>query len=183
MTEDGSPTGNRVPLRFGASEVLLLLVFLVSGAGVALTDMSPSWGRWFWLGMVPLLAITSLHESWVRERAGGDGVWLILRKQILHWLGLLGAVEVVFVLYGTNRINAPEAGIFSLLSVALASFLAGIHFHWHLAVLGVLLAASTVMVAWVEASVWFVVPLALIVVAGVLFIRRRGTRDRAGSRP
>jgi len=181
MTEAESGVGKWVARHFGTSEVLLVLIFVVSGAGVALTDMSPDRGRWFWLGMVPLLALTSLHEGWVRERARGEGVWRILRKQILHWLGLLGAVEVVFVLYGTNRINAPEAGLFSLLCVALASFLAGIHFHWHLAVLGVLLAASAVMVAWVEASVWLVVPLAVIVVAGVVFFGRNASHKTPAS--
>jgi len=165
----------------GVSEILLVLIFVVSGAGVALTDMAPDRGRWFWLGMVPLLALTSLHEGWVREKDRGESVWRILRTQVFHWLGLLGAVEVVFVLYASNRINAPEAGLFSLLCVALASFLAGIHFHWHLAVLGLLLAVAVVMVAWVEASVWLVIPLAVIVVAGVVFFGRRGPHGKPAS--
>lgn len=179
---NGESTPRRLAgVHIGVSEVLLIVIFLVSATGVALTDMSPEWGRWFWLGMVPLLALTSLHEGWVRERARGEGRWHILRKQIFHWLGLLGAVEVVFVLYGTDRINAPEAGLFSLLSVALASFLAGIHFHWHLGVLGVLLAAATVLVAWIEASVWFVIPMALIVVAVLIFSSRHASRSRSRS--
>ena len=161
--------------KFGVSEVLLVLIFVVSGAGVALTDMSPDWGRWFWLSMVPLLAVTSLHEGWVRARASGDGGWRILRKQVFHWLGLLGAIEVVFVLYGANRINAPESGLFALMSVALASFLAGIHFHWHLGVLGVLLTGATIGVAWLEASVWVVTPIALGVVLVLIFFTRRST--------
>ena len=179
MTENGS-TGRKLASRYiGASEVLLILIFLVSGTGVALTDMSPNWGRWFWLAMVPLLAVTSLHEGWVRARGRGDSWWFILRKQIFHWLGLLGALELVFVLYGTNRINAPEAGLFSLLSVALATFLAGIHFHWHFAVLGVLMGVSTVFVAWIEASVWIVIPIALIAVVVVIFISRQSPQDRS----
>jgi len=112
MTENES-TGRKLASRYiGTSEVLLIIIFIVSGAGVALTDMSPSRGRWFWLAMVPLLAVTSLHEGWVRARGRGDSWWFILRKQIFHWLGLLGALELVFVLYGTNRINAPEAASF-----------------------------------------------------------------------
>ena len=179
MTGEESTSKKLASEYFGTSEVLLILIFLVSGAGVALTDMSPNWGRWFWLAMVPLLAATSLHEGWVRERKRGDSWWFILHKQIFHWLGLLGALELIFVLYGTNRINAPEAGIFSLLSVALASFLAGIHFHWHFAVLGVLLGGSTLLVAWIEASVWVVIPVSALVVAVVLFIGHRAARKRA----
>lgn len=179
MTGNESTTRKRISKHFGTSEVLLVLIFAVSGAGVALTDMSPSWGRWFWLGMVPLLAGTSLHEGWVRAKARGDSGWRILRKQIFHWVGLLGALEVVFVLYATNRIDAPQAGLFCLLSVALASFLAGIHFHWHLGVLGVLLAGSAVLVAWVEASVWMVIPLSLAVVAVVIYLSHRASRIRS----
>ncbi len=179
MTEEGSATKNLASRYFGTSQVLLILIFLVSGVGVALTDMSPNWGRWFWLAVVPLLAATSLHEGWVRAKARGDSWWFILRKQIFHWVGLLGALEVVFVLYGTNRINAPEAGLFSLLSVALASFLAGIHFHWHFGVLGILLAGSTILVAWIEASVWIVIPVSVIVVAVMIFIGQRTARKQA----
>jgi len=178
MTENGS-TGKKLVSRYiGTSEVLLILIFIISGAGVALTDMSPNWGRWFWLAMVPLLALTSLHEGWVRARGRGDSWWFILRRQIFHWLGLLGALELVFVLYGTNRINAPEAGLFSLLSVALATFLAGIHFHWHFGVLGILLAGSTLLVAWIEASVWIVIPVSVIVVLAVIFITHHTKRKR-----
>ena len=179
MTSDPPKAKEFVKKHFGISEVLLVVIFVVSGGGVALTDMSPEKGRWFWLFMVPLLAVTSLHEGWVKARDRGEGAWRILRKQVFHWLGLLGAVEIVFLLFATNRIDAPEAGLFSLLSVALASFLAGIHFHWHLGVLGVLLGASTVLVAWVEASVWIVMPISVVVVAGLLFFTRRATRKRA----
>ena len=93
MTSDPPKAQEFVKKHFGISEVLLVVIFVVSGGGVALTDMSPAWGRWFWLFMVPLLAVTSLHEGWVKARDRGDGAWRILRKQVFHWLGLLGAVD------------------------------------------------------------------------------------------
>lgn len=179
MKENESSSTKKATHHFGVAELLLLLIFLVSGAGVALTDMSPTWGYWFWLAMVPLLALTSLHAGWVQGKARGEGGFWILRRQIFHWLGLLGALEVVFLLYSTNRINAPEAGLFSMLAVGLATFLAGIHFHWHFAVLGILLAGSTVLVAWVEASVWIVIPVALISVIAVILYSRHSNRARS----
>ena len=160
----------------GLPEVMLVVIFLVSGAGVAITDMSPDWGYWFWLGLSPLLALTSLYSSWIRVRAHGGSKLALLRTQIFHWLGLLGTLEIVFILYNTNRINAAEAGQFSLLAVALATFLAGIHFHWHFIVLGIMLGVSTIAVAWIEASVWIIIPIALALVAGVLWFSIHSSR-------
>ena len=57
----------------GVSEFMLIAIFIIAGGGVAITDMSPNWGYWFWLGLVPLLAITSLYRSWADER-GREGV-------------------------------------------------------------------------------------------------------------
>lgn len=163
----------------GLPEVLLVLIFVISGTGVAITDMSPDWGYWFWLALTPLLALTSLYSSWIRVRARGGSKLALLRTQIFHWLGLLGTLEVVFVLYSTNRINAAEAGQFSLLTVALATFLAGIHFHWHFTVLGIMLAVSTIFVAWIEASVWIVIPIATLLVVGVLWYSIHSSRKAA----
>ena len=164
----------------GASEYMLIVIFIISGGGVAITDMSPNWGYWFWFGLVPLLAATSLYRSWVGvDKKGEGGVFWTLRVQILHWLGLLGALEIVFLLYTyTNRIDAAQAGLVSLLVVALATFLAGIHFHWHFAVLGVMLALSTLAMAWIEAFVWVLIPLVAIAVTVVLFFTHR-FKDKA----
>ena len=180
MNGDESTPTKRARLHLGVSELLLVLIFLVSGGGVALTDISPTWGYWFWVAMVPLLALTSIHAGWVRARARGEGGFWILRKQIFHWLGLLGALELIFLLfYSTGRIDAPEVGLFSMLAVALATFLAGVHFHWHFAVLGVLLGGATILVAWVEASVWVVIPVALIAVVVVMLLSRYSNKRRS----
>ena len=162
----------------GVREFMLVAIFIIAGGGVAITDMSPSWGYWFWLGLVPLLAITSLYRSWADERGGEGGVFWTLRVQILHWLGLLGALEIVFLLYTfTNRIDAAQAGLVSLLVVALSTFLAGIHFHWHFTVLGIMLALSTLAMAWIEASVWVVIPLVFIAIVIVLVFSHRSKKD------
>ena len=176
MGDEKTTRSRRFVGHLGLSEVMLVLIFVISGAGVAVTDMSPDWGYWFWLGLAPLLALTSLYSSWARVRVQGGSKWTLLRTQILHWLGLLGTLEAVFILYNTNRINAAEAGQFSLLTVALATFLAGIHFHWHFTVLGIMLAVSTIFVGWIEASVWIVIPVAMVLVVGLLWHSRRASR-------
>ena len=178
MSEGKNASGDTKKKLIGVSEFMLIAIFIIAGGGVAITDMSPSWGYWFWLGLVPLLAITSLYRSWADERGREGGVFWTLRIQILHWLGLLGALQIVFVLYTyTNRINAAESGLISLLVVALSAFLAGVHFHWHFALLGIMLALSTLAMAWVEALVWIVIPLVLIAVAIVLFFSHRSRED------
>ena len=167
--------------RFGVAEALLLLIFLVSGVGVAMTDVSPKWGHFFWIGLVPLLAITSIHRRWLHPREPGESWLRLFGAELFHWAGLFAVLELVFILYNTNRINAPELGLFSLIAVALATFLAGVHFDWHFAVLGTLLGLSALAVAWIEASVWFVMPLALAAVLILLWIQRRRTENKSPS--
>ena len=167
--------------RFGVAEALLLLIFLVSAVGVAMTDVSPRWGHFFWIGLVPLLAIASIHRRWLRPREPGESWLRLFGAEIFHWAGLFAVLELVFILYNTNRINAPELGLFSLIAVALATFLAGVHFDWHFAVLGTLLGLSALGVAWIEASIWFVMPLALAVVFILLWIQRRKTQNQSPS--
>lgn len=180
MSEVESGSDHQGKKWLGVSELMLLAIFVIAGGGVAITDMSPDKGYWFWLGLVPLLAVSSLYRSWIgtKSHERKDGVLWTLRVQICHWLGLLGALEIVFLLYTyTNRIDAAQSGLISLLVVALATFLAGIHFHWHFAVLGIMLALSTLAMAWVEAFVWVVIPLVGIALAVVLFFSHR-LRDR-----
>ena len=162
--------------RFGLAEGLLVLIFLVSAIGVAVTDVSPAWGHKFWLAIVPLLALSSIHRRAQRPRAPGESWLRLFGSEIFHWAGLLAVLQLAFMLYNTNRINAPELGIFSLLSVALATFLAGVHFDWHFAVLGALLGLSALVVAWVEASIWFVMPVAVFAVVVLLWLQRRRGR-------
>ncbi|MDG2049605.1 MAG: hypothetical protein P8M78_05540 [Myxococcota bacterium] len=162
---------------FGVAEGLLVLIFLVSAIGVAVTDISPTWGHKFWLALVPLLALSSIHRRAQRPRKIGESWLRLFGSELFHWAGLLAVLQLAFMLYNTNRINAPELGIFSLLSVALATFLAGVHFDWHFAVLGALLGLSALLVAWVEASIWFVMPIALIAVLVLLWIQRRRSRS------
>ena len=178
MSEEKKDSGGARKKLIGSSEAMLIFIFVIAGGGVAITDMSPNWGYWFWLGLVPLLALTSLYRSWASERRREDGMFWTLRVQILHWFGLLGALEIVYLLYTfTNRIDAAQSGLVSLLVVALSTFLAGIHFHWHFAVLGIMLALSTLAMAWVEAFVWIVIPLVFIAVSIVLFFTHRSKKD------
>ncbi len=51
---------------------------------------------------------------------------------MLHWIGLVVAVQLVYLLLHIGRLDNENTGLIILLLLALTTFLAGIHLGWRL---------------------------------------------------
>lgn len=157
-----------------AEELGFAALLLVSVGGVAIADFSTRWGLTYWIAMVPLFAAASIYTGWKRSAAGPEGRGPVLLRQVLHWSALGLAVYLIFLLERTGQLNREDAGLVAMLSLALTSLLAGVHFDWRLGVLGAFLGVAAALTALVEEFFW--VFLILGVLAGVVVIawdRRR----------
>jgi len=159
--------------RHDIERVLLGVLVALAVIGIAVTDHSDDYGLRYWLLMVPVFAIVSVIAGWSRERSSGEGVATILRRQILHWLGLVLAVFVVYALQKAGRIDNDAVALSTLTLLALTTFLAGVHFDWRMSVLGVAMGLTVVVEALFEK--FFLVILIVAGVSGalVLFYRRK----------
>lgn len=93
----------------------------------------------------------------------------IIRVQLLHWIGLLAAVALIYFLFKrTGRIDYNQLALISLLALSLTTFLAGVHFDWRFMVVGLVLGACVAGAAFVEQFMWMIV--IPIVVALVLIV-------------
>jgi hypothetical protein len=159
--------------RLSVEEIAFIALLVLSLGGVAVADFSARSGLTYWLVVIPLFALVSIHSGWLRSRARSENLGAVLLRQLLHWGALALAVYLIYLLERTGRLNREDAGLVALLSLSLATVLAGVHFDWRLAVLGVLLAIGTASAALVEEFFWILLVPAVVAGAAVILWQRR----------
>jgi len=164
--------------RFGLEESIFAGLFILAIGGIAIADFSSRQGLDYWLAMVPIFAVASTFIGWNRARksAGGRGVFSLLRDQLLHWAALALTVYLIYLLQATGRLNRDDAGLVTLLALALTTVLAGVHFDWRLLVLGALLAVTAACSALVEEFFWMLAIPALLLGVGAFLWQRHVRR-------
>jgi hypothetical protein len=154
-------------------EVILAALVVLSAVGIGITDVSPGYGFWYWLAMVPLFGAASSFTAWSRNRQAGGTGSSVVRTQVLHWVAVLAALYVVFVLLRAGRMNNEAAGLVALLTLALATFLAGVHGDWRFCLVGTLLGLIVGAAAFVQRFLWMIlVPLAVILALALVWWSR-----------
>lgn len=86
-------------------------------------------------------------------------------KPILHWLGGLVTVMIVYTFYHAGRITPQETGLIVLLILALTTFLDGIRINWQFSLAGVFLAVIAVCAAYIEEYIWQILTIAFGIIA------------------
>lgn len=163
-------------------EYILVFLVLLSVAGIALTDVTPSKGFWYWMAMAPVFCGAIIAINWSRIDRRGESKGRLIWTQVFRWFGYLATIYVVFILSATDTglLNNVDAGLIALLILAFATFSAGIGANWQISAVGVFLGIAVVIVALVEEYIWaLLIPLALVVIAVVLFRRWRSRKAQA----
>lgn len=170
---------NSLAKRLQANEIILIALIALSAIGIGVTDFSPKYGFWYWMAMVPVFGGLSLYTGWSRARRQGIGVATVIRTQLLHWIGLLIAIGLVFFLLRSGRINNIDAALVALLMFAFATFLAGVHFDWRYMVVGIILGAAVVGAALVQKFIWMIIiPIVAAIILAIIWWRR--TKEGTG---
>ncbi len=171
--------------RIHQSEALFAALVVLSGVGIGVTSFSPQYGFYFWMAMVPLFGGASAILAVGRERPGGETSAAILRMQVLHWLGAFAALWLIFLLQRAGQLGYDALGLVALATLALSTFLAGVHGDWRLCGVGVLLGGIVVVGSYVQQLAWvLLVPgAALAAFAGTAWLRRRGAQPSVSSAP
>ena len=161
-SEPSSPSRASLKRGFEISEIAMVLLLVLSGLGIGISNYSADRGLWYWLLMVPVFGLTSLFVGWEAARRHGQSPGRVIVTQVLHWLGLAGALWLMVLLANTGRIANPDEGLVSLILLALATFLVGVHTDWRFAVVGAVLGGIAVLAVLVEQYLWLgIVPVLL----------------------
>lgn len=169
------------PRKRHTTEIIIILLVLLSVVGIALTDISPNKGFWFWMAMGPVFCGAGIAVQWPRLTRRNESKTPLIRNQILHWFGYLLAVYLIFILSGveTGRLNNVDVGLVALLILAFAAFTAGITANWRISIVGVFLGIAVCAITWLEEYIWAIlVPLALIIIGFFIFRSRKSSLSR-----
>lgn len=159
-----------VARRSHVGEATILVLVLLAAIGVGVTTFSQQYGYRYWLAMAPIFAVVNLLTSWSRARAAGQNAGSILLAQVLHWLGAVLAIYVIFLLFRMNWLSDQESGVLALLVLALSSFLSGVHTDWHFCVVGLVLGAIVAGAVLVQEFIWMLaVPLVVALLVGLVW--------------
>lgn len=165
--------------RWCARGYLLLALLVLSVIGLGLTDWDKGKAAWYWVLMIPVFGVISFWLD--RGRLHHDGYTLstAIRRHVLHWLGLLIAFKLVFVLVMVGIEESDDAGLVALIMLALTSFLAGVHFDWMFMLVGGVLGVAVLVAAYLQQYFLLVmIPLCL-VIAILGFLLRKKTAPQA----
>ena len=141
----------------GAGVVMFALAFV----GIAASDVSGGGSQTYWSLLAIVFGVICLALDWVHEPRG-TAWWKAALRTALHWLGVLVAIELVYIFISTGRLTNADTGLLNGTILALGTFTSGVHTNWRVAVIGAALGLGTAAVAYVEQYLWVLFALALL---------------------
>ena len=179
LNATSSSKKEKLPRKVHIDEAVFLGLLFLSGVGIALTDFSPSKGFWYWVAMAPLFWGGSIRIEWSRVKQRGGSRFKVIQRQIIHWVGYLVAVHLVFLLNYTGRMNSADAGLVALLVLALSTFFAGIYSDWRITFVGIFLGSAVAGAALIEEYIWLaLIPVVMIFAGAIVWWRYRAKLQR-----
>ncbi len=157
---------------FGLEQAIFILMLILSLLGMAVTDFSRHDGYQYWLFMVLLFGLLSILVSWLQAKNGEIDFSEILKEQASHWLLTFFIVASAFLIQKSGQLSETSAGLVILLLLAMATMLDGRRIGWQFTLIGFYLAASAIIIAFVDAFIWACSGLGVLVVIGTYLWNR-----------
>ncbi|HZO81900.1 MAG TPA: hypothetical protein VFB33_09405 [Candidatus Binataceae bacterium] len=153
--------------------------------GLFVSNYSSGGARHYWLAMFPLFGLTCVAHELAAGRAGEVALWRILLRQMLHWLGPIIAVKILFLQQARGQMSTDAVALTILLVLAVTCFPAGVHFDRSFYWVSALLALAAMIGTEIETYLWFVAVVALVVIAlaalsAILLRRGVGSASSSG---
>jgi hypothetical protein len=150
--------------RLSVGIIMLALAFF----GMVVTDLRTGGGLDYWKWMVPVYAILALWLSWYVKRKQQTVSPITIWHEVLHWAGLICAIFLVSHLVQLGTISRFIAGIFHLILLSLAVFLAGIYIESIFILVGIVLGVFALLTAMLVQYMYvFIIP---VIIAGVIIM-------------
>lgn len=154
--------------------VLLVLTF----SAVALSDVSSIALHMYWIALTVVFMIATLAADRIHSDHAlmeGKSAFTI----ILHWFGVLCALQLVYFFVSTGRMANADTGLTNGLLLGLGAFLAGVHVNWRFLIVGTAIAGAAAGIAFVEEYLWVLFGIALLAIVGLVMGMRVSRRQAA----
>ena len=152
--------------------VVFMFLILLSVGGIAVMDFSATNGMIYWLGTAAVFAVTSIVMSSIANRERSEADRPKVSREVLHWLAVIVALSLTFLLESSGHVTPTTAGLIALLFLGSATVLAGIHFDWQFAALGFIMLVTFVLAVFAEDFFWITL-LPVVAATGAIFLGRR----------
>jgi len=148
--------------QFHTRRIVFIALVALSVIGIGVMDFSEKFALWYWLSMAPIFAGASLALTWKTAHQHDATAGRHIRRQLFHWLVLVVALLLVFLMQKYGTLAPGSAGLMALLMLAITCLLAGVHFEWRMAVLGGILTMTFIAGVFVESFFWILLVPAII---------------------
>lgn len=157
----------------------VMLALAVVGLGLTMS-MDRGSGN-YWIFLLVFYGGVSVLWAWQNARKRHEPVWRMIRAQVFHWSSVFVAFTVLAFFERTELINSVAASNVALLVLALACFLAGVHFDWMFLLLGIVLTIMAVSIGYLEKYlVWLIMlPVILLAIWVFLLLRKRHATEES----
>lgn len=146
------------------------LILILSMIGVGLIEVSVAWSLYYWFGCYTVVGLLFIFQA--QENGKGSATM----HHVLHWLGSIGALGVVFLFIHTERMDASQGGLVAVLVLALAVFTDGLRIHPRYMLVGFYLFLTAGIMAYIEAFIWWFLLLSLALIAlEIYWMRKSGS--------
>lgn len=149
-----------------------VLLFVAVIVGIALTDMKMELALLYWKILIPLFGILALVIGW---RDAGDEPGARTRfavRTFLHWGALFAVIQILYLPQLKEVLNAELTGLQIIFLLGLTAFLSGVHGHFKMAVIGLFLIGSGIVVAFLDDAAVMMSVIAVGVLIGSILWRK-----------
>ena len=157
-----SGVGYRLGNWIGQLESLFLRRLLVVGIlgvliiiGLFLSNSYSAKAIYYWSAMFPTFGLACLSHELAAGRAYAEALWRILLRQLLHWVGPILAVKILFLQHARGQMSTDAVALTITLLLAVTCFLAGVHFDRSFYWVSAFLAVAVILGTEIETYIWF----------------------------
>jgi hypothetical protein len=162
--------------RFLVYQLPYVVLYVVAIGLVAMTSHDAAGTSVYWQSFIPVVALVSILGGWRHAGAGGQPKWHYLLRQVFHWSALVLAIQLLYAHDVQDFLNNEQDGFVTMYLLGLTAVLSGIYLDWKMALFGLFLLLSGVLMAQLEDNAMLLTVLALVGLAGVavsLLVRSR----------
>jgi len=136
--------------RLSITIIMLVLAFI----GVVVSDVHINGGWIYWKWIVPVYALLALWLSWYTKKKRQVVSPISIIHEILHWIGLILAIFLISHLVKMGIMSRFLGGIFDIVLLSLAVFLAGIYIEHIFILVGIVLGFFALFTAMISQYIY-----------------------------
>ena len=172
--------------RLAIANVPYVVLYAIAVGLIAMTDHNPASAQAAWNFFIPLVGLVSAASGWHRYAGATKETQLrYMLRQVLQWGALLLVIRLLFLGDVQHFLRAEDDGFVIIYLVGLTSLLAGIYLDWKMALFGLFLIYSGVVIAFLDDNALLIAvggaALMAVMVTAFVWIRYNQRIDSGGA--